>query len=221
MTPSLSHRSQYLPRSRSILSRRARQWPAADPCLLSHHLPQVVGRVHPGHHTHHYNDISTTNMTLLALFPSTSYALAYALPLFFLSLPVTFAGAFLTLDRTRTFAPRADAGYQITIPGSLQLKAKRRVLRIPLQGGLGGLLGGYLVGSKSVISVDSPRRCSFRRTPVHVSTFLTLLIPGVTTSAALSPKSFIPVWLLSAIITTILGARWRYAALPFYGIAGG
>lgn len=92
-------------------------------------------------------------MALLNLLSTTPYALAYALPLLLLSFPVTFAGAFLTLDRTRIFASRNDSGYVGHTPGLFELKPRRSGFRIPLQGGLGGLLGGYLVGRESVISV--------------------------------------------------------------------
>ena len=37
--------------------------------------------------------------------PSTPYVLAYSLPLLLISIPYTFLGAYLTLDRTRSFAP--------------------------------------------------------------------------------------------------------------------
>ncbi|KAK7464167.1 hypothetical protein VKT23_006333 [Stygiomarasmius scandens] len=50
-----------------------------------------------------------TSMTTRTLLSPNGYLLAYALPLFFASLVLTFAGAFLTLDRSRSFAPRYDA----------------------------------------------------------------------------------------------------------------
>lgn len=79
---------------------------------------------------------------LTTLFPSTPYLLAYALPLFLLSVVLTFAGTFLTLDRTRSFAPHYDA-----IPGAYERPKK---FRFVLQGGAGGLIIGYLFGCKYV-----------------------------------------------------------------------
>lgn len=79
---------------------------------------------------------------LTTLFPSTPYLLAYALPLFLLSLVLTFAGTFLTLDRTRSFAPHYDA-----VPGAYERPKK---FRFVLEGGAGGLIIGYLFGGKSM-----------------------------------------------------------------------
>lgn len=47
------------------------------------------------------------------------------------------------------------------------------------------------------------------------------MIPCLSSSAPLSPKSFIPVWLLSAFVTTFPSGRWRYGALIASGISGG
>src|SRR6266851_2874413 len=61
---------------------------------------------------------------LTDLLSSLPYRLAYDLPLFALSLLLAFAGAFLTLDRTRSFRPRIDpsqsfdATYLPCTPGS-------------------------------------------------------------------------------------------------------
>lgn len=74
---------------------------------------------------------------LTTLLPSTTYTLAYCLPLLFASLLLTFAGAFLTLDRSRAFPPSYDS-----LPG---LKLKRR-LNWYLEGGIGGLVVGYVFG---------------------------------------------------------------------------
>jgi hypothetical protein len=85
-------------------------------------------------------------MTLSDLLPSTPYLLAYSLPLLFISLPLAFAGAFLTLDRTRVFTPRKDVGYESTISG---VHKARRKLLLMMEGGIGGLAGGYLFGRTS------------------------------------------------------------------------
>ncbi|KAK7052380.1 hypothetical protein R3P38DRAFT_2860009 [Favolaschia claudopus] len=138
------------------------------------------------------NDTLTTLTTLL---PSTSYLLAYSLPLLLLSILLTFAGAFLTLDRSRSF-PAERYG---VLPGAFE--HKKRILFL-LEGGVGGLAAGYAFG-------------------VHLSTFLSLMIPAKSSSAPLNSKTFVVVWLLSSLITTFLAGRWRYCALAFVGISGG
>ncbi|KAJ7254711.1 hypothetical protein B0H12DRAFT_553899 [Mycena haematopus] len=133
--------------------------------------------------------------TLTTLLPSTSYLLAYSLPLLLLSILLTFSGAFLTLDRSRSF-PAERYG---VLPGAFEQKKRIQFL---LEGGVGGLAAGYAFG-------------------VHLSTFLSLMIPALSSSAPLNSKTFIVVWLLSSLITTFLAGRWRYCALAFLGISGG
>jgi hypothetical protein len=60
------------------------------------------------------------------------FDLAYSIPLLLLSLILTFAGTFLTLDRTRSFTPK-DTSTRKTAP-------------IRLEGGIGGLAAGYTFG---------------------------------------------------------------------------
>ncbi|KAK7054484.1 hypothetical protein VNI00_003682 [Paramarasmius palmivorus] len=138
-----------------------------------------------------------TNTTLLDLLPTSSYLLAYSLPLLFLSLILTFSGSFFTLDRTRQFRPSYDAAESGGVKAG---KWKRSYLL--LEGGIGGLMMGYVFG-------------------LHLSTFLALLIPSTTSSKPLSNKSFVAVWLLSALVTTFLGGRFKYAALTFAALLGG
>ncbi|KAJ6467007.1 hypothetical protein C8R45DRAFT_1020804 [Mycena sanguinolenta] len=133
--------------------------------------------------------------TLTTLLPSTSYLLAYSIPLLLLSILLTFAGAFLTLDRSRSF-PAERYG---VLPGAFEQKKRIHFL---LEGGVGGLAAGYAFGA-------------------HISTFLSLMIPAISSSAPLNSKTFIVVWLLSSVITTFLAGRWRYCALAFLGISGG
>ena len=79
---------------------------------------------------------------LLTLLPSPAYVLSYSLPLLLLSLILTFAGAFLTLDRSRSFAPRYDA-----LPGGFDPRDKRK-FHLSLEGGIGGLASGYVFGGE-------------------------------------------------------------------------
>ncbi|KAF7377735.1 hypothetical protein MSAN_00196500 [Mycena sanguinolenta] len=134
--------------------------------------------------------------TLTTLLPSTSYLLAYSIPLLLLSLLLTFAGAFLTLDRSRSF-PAERYG---VLPGAFEQQKKR--IHFLLEGGVGGLAAGYAFG-------------------VHLSTFLSLMIPAISSSAPLNSKTFVVVWLLSSVITTFLAGRWRYCALASLGVSGG
>lgn len=70
-----------------------------------------------------------------------SYLLAYAIPMLLLSITATLSGAFLTADRTRSFAP-------IDPPPSIKSRTRRGpVWR--LEGGFGGVIGGWLLASKS------------------------------------------------------------------------
>ncbi|KAF7324766.1 hypothetical protein MKEN_00518400 [Mycena kentingensis (nom. inval.)] len=138
--------------------------------------------------------MATSNVTLTALLPS-PFVLAYAIPLLLISVVLAFAGAFLTLDRTRSF-PVERYG---VLPGAFD---QRKRIHFLLEGGVGGLAAGYAFG-------------------VHLSTFLALLVPAISSSAPLNSKSFVPVWLLSCLITTFLAGRWRYCALTFIGLTGG
>lgn len=55
---------------------------------------------------------------------------------------------------------------------------------------------------------------------VHFTTFLSLLIPNVTSDSPLNPGAFVAVWMLSGIVCAIVAARWKYAALGFAGLSG-
>lgn len=158
--------------------------------------------------------MSTTNagdeFPLTSLLPSTSYLLAYSIPLLLLSVVLTFAGTFLILDRTRSFAPNYDA-----LPGAFK---RARKFSFTLEGGVGGLAVGYAFGGMFPTSTCAIFNNAY---PVHLSTFLSLLVPAVSTSKPLSSKAFLAVWLLSAIITTVLSGRWKYVALSFAGLSGG
>ncbi|KAI0366938.1 hypothetical protein BV20DRAFT_1045924 [Pilatotrama ljubarskyi] len=141
-----------------------------------------------------------TGTALTSLLSSSPYLLAYALPLLCFSLLLTFAGAFLTLDRTRAFAPRYDALHPAETSRIQHAEAVvRRIFR--LEGGIGGIAVGYVTG-------------------VHLTTFLSLLIPNVSPDRPLSAGAFVAVWLLSGIVCAILAARWKYAALGFAGLVG-
>jgi hypothetical protein len=137
--------------------------------------------------------MSTVELT--TLLPPESFLLAYALPLFTLSLILNFAGAFLTLDRTRSFSPTADA-FPVTKTSRINL------IRPFFHGGVGGIIAGYAFG-------------------LHFSTFLSLLIPSLSSSKSLASGSFLAVWILSSLFAAIIAGRWRYAALIAAGISGG
>jgi hypothetical protein len=83
---------------------------------------------------------------LVPLLPTAPYLLIYSLPLLLFSLVFTFAGTFLTLDRTRTFPTRGTGAYaSLPIPGSSNTFKKRKLIWV-FEGGIGGLIGGYLFG---------------------------------------------------------------------------
>ncbi|KAI0325043.1 hypothetical protein GY45DRAFT_1330853 [Cubamyces sp. BRFM 1775] len=141
-----------------------------------------------------------TDTALSDLLPSSPYILAYSLPLLLLSLLLTFAGAFLTLDRTRAFAPRYDA---LQSPENTRVQHAEAVVKrvFRLEGGIGGIAIGYTTG-------------------VHFTTFVALLVPNVSSNTPLSSGAFVAVWLLSSIICATLAARWKYVALGFAGLVG-
>lgn len=56
---------------------------------------------------------------------------------------------------------------------------------------------------------------------VHAATFLSLLIMNESSASPLTSTTFLVVWIFSVIPTTILGGRWKVAALIFIGITGG
>ncbi|KAJ3573460.1 hypothetical protein NP233_g2409 [Leucocoprinus birnbaumii] len=140
----------------------------------------------------------SSSPNLISLLPSTPHSLAYALPLLALSLVLNFAGTFLMLDRSRSFPPSTDYS---TLPGAFDKDKKRKFVWF-LEGGVGGLACGYATG-------------------LHSVTFLSLVIPTKTTSTPLSSNSFLAVWILVCIFTTLLAGRYRYAALTMAGITGG
>jgi len=137
------------------------------------------------------DDVSLNLVPLSKLLPS-PYHIVYASLLLAFSIPMTFAGAFLTLDRTRSFAPSSSI--------STTIKAKKAKFR--LEGGIGGLLGGWLVG-------------------VHSSTLIALLIMNRTSAAPLGGIQFLMIWLLCGLALSILSGRWKLAAVPLIGLGGG
>ena len=96
--------------------------------------------------------LSLTTMNSLSqltpLLPSTPYILAYSLPLLLLSLVLTFAGTFLTLDRSRSFPSRGTGTVysSLALPGALDQPKSKKKLTWALEGGIGGLIGGYVFG---------------------------------------------------------------------------
>ncbi|KAJ3928656.1 MAG: hypothetical protein NXY57DRAFT_496239 [Lentinula lateritia] len=147
------------------------------------------------------SSLSSSSDSLSTLLPSSSYLLAYTLPLLLVSLILTFSGAFLTLDRTRRFRAKNDM-YVMPRSFGKETKGLRLFKRMMvLEGGVGGILLGYAFG-------------------VHLSTFLALIITN-NTSSSLSSGAFIAIWVLSALTTTILAARYSVAALGLAGLSGG
>jgi hypothetical protein len=74
------------------------------------------------------------NFELTQALATEAFLLLYAVLLLLLSLVLTFAGSFLTLDRTRSFAPAAD------------VYPKPNFFRSLLNGGVGGLITGFTFG---------------------------------------------------------------------------
>ncbi|KAF7767931.1 hypothetical protein Agabi119p4_7174 [Agaricus bisporus var. burnettii] len=102
------------------------------------------------------------------------------------------------LDRSRSFPPSAE---YVALPGAFE-KSKKHKFVWYWEGGIGGLACGFTTG-------------------LHLATFFSLLIPSKSSSAPLSPKSFLAIWLISCVLTTLLAGRYRYAALTMAGFSGG
>lgn len=160
--------------------------------------------------SHDANDLHDLLSTTLS---STHVILTYSIPLILVSVLLTFAGAFLTLDRTRSFTPREP----------VTLSPKRRVCSYDvfsfLEGGVGGLAAGFAFGGKYqfVLVVPSPLLivCT-----VHLATFLALLIPTTSSAAPLSYQAFLTVCLLSAFVCSFAAGRWKYVAFALLGATG-
>ena len=85
---------------------------------------------------------------LIPLLSSTPYLLVYTLPLLLLSLVLTFAGTFLALDRTRSFPSRGNGAVYTSLPVPGSLVSKKQKWSWVFEGGVGGLIGGYILGGK-------------------------------------------------------------------------
>lgn len=78
------------------------------------------------------------------LLDSTPYTLAYALPLLLISFVITFAGTFLTLDRTTIFAPRTNIVKSLPRNASGMKRIESSLLWLSMfEGGVGGIAAGY------------------------------------------------------------------------------
>lgn len=87
-------------------------------------------------------------MTFLVPSP---YSLIYSIPLLLAASLLTFAGAFLTLDRTCTFAPQAPVEPP---PDDYEWQnEKKPTIKTwwGLEGGAGGLAGGWVFGGTFVL----------------------------------------------------------------------
>lgn len=161
------------------------------------------------------------------LWDSTPFLLAYTLPLLLLSIILTVSGTFLTLDRTRTFAPRSDVAS--SIPGAHEdpkdnpsfIRSFLALRWVRLDGGFGGVAAGYVFGREWSLLIISSCSPSYANLKVQLSTFLALLISNNTSSHTLTPTTFLVVWVFSVIPTTILAGRWKPFALLFIGLSGG
>jgi len=92
--------------------------------------------------------MASAQVELVALLPKTPYLLTFSLPLLLFSLVFTFTGTFLTLDRTRTFPTRGTGAVYTSLPMSSDT-LKNRKFAWTFEGGIGGLIGGYLFGGLS------------------------------------------------------------------------
>lgn len=182
------------------------------PLLLAPKTPLLSASPRPSimssNETHDLYDLQSS------LLPSTSYTLAYCLPLFLISLVLTCAGAFLIHDRTRYFKQRSHT-LDDTERSSKLLTSSSSFLN----GGLGGIFVGYAFGG-AWCAVTVHFTIAYITFAVHFSTFLALAIPSTTSSAPLSPNVFLVIWIIGAVTCVPLGGRWLYAALVMAAMSG-
>jgi hypothetical protein len=86
---------------------------------------------------------SPSGSTLSGLVSTAPHLLAYSIPLLLISILLTFAGTFLTLDRSRSFAPSYSP---VPLPGGFDRPKKKLDITWLLRGGVGGLANGYIFG---------------------------------------------------------------------------
>lgn len=123
------------------------------PCTISISVTRRLTKTEcPPRRIYESNDMSQTPSKLTPLLPTTPYVLAYTLPLLLLSVLLTFAGTFLTIDRSRSFTPRSDASSYSSLPGAFDHPKKKRRFSWLLDGGIGGLASGYAFGRMSFLS---------------------------------------------------------------------
>jgi hypothetical protein len=104
---------------------------------------------------------TTAAVELTTLLASPTATLVYAIPLLIASLALTFAGTFLTLDRSRSFSPKHDKTDKF-IYSSYESFEKRRnrewLWWWRLEGGVGGLAEGYVFGGEFCLHRTSRQR---------------------------------------------------------------
>lgn len=94
-----------------------------------------------------------TDPVFSELLPTASFLLVYSLPLLLISLLLNFAGAFLTLDRSRSFPPQNLREY------THALTRYDKIIHLAhqfLQTGLGGWATGYTFAGASTVSIFLP-----------------------------------------------------------------
>lgn len=148
---------------------------------------------------------NSTATRLTTLLSQTTPKLVYAIPLLIVSVLLTFAGTFLTLDRTRSFSPKRDKSDKF-IYSSYESFEKRRKRGYfwwwRLEGGVGGLAIGYTFGA-------------------HLATLLALMVPSISISAPLSPNAFLSVYFISAILSSAVAGRYKVATILFASLSSG
>lgn len=80
------------------------------------------------------------------------FALIYALAIFLPSLVVLLAGSFLTLDRTRSFENKYGGDKYGPIYKAFKPRKKSETIW-RFDGGVGGLLTGFLFGRASIFTI--------------------------------------------------------------------
>jgi hypothetical protein len=94
---------------------------------------------------------NSTPTELTTLIASHTATLVYAIPLLIISVVLTFAGTFLTLDRTRSFPPKHDKTDKFIYSSYESFEKPRKrgwFWWWRLEGGMGGLAVGFAFGGE-------------------------------------------------------------------------
>lgn len=153
------------------------------------------------------------NVSLFTLLPTSPFLLLYAIPLLCFSLLLTCAGTFLTLGRTRSFV---SLSVRKSTSSTLPSHWTTSIAHL-FRSGLGGWVIGYAFAGMFVVFSRYQYQPEFA---VHTTSFLATMIPSVTSSAPMNPRSFLVTWLFSSCLCAPLAGRFQFITFGLASITG-